>query len=55
MTEIICEKCGSKEIEIKECFKRTNGPKNKKQTNKRMSYGAKIIKYTCSCGHTWEV
>jgi len=54
MTDIICEKCGSREIDVKDCLKKTNGSKNK-QTNKRISYGIKFKKYTCACGHTWEI
>jgi len=56
MTETICEKCGSREITTKECYKKTVGPKNKKTTNKKITYGYKFIKYTCNtCNHNWDI
>ena len=49
MTDIICEKCGSREIKIKEYFKKINDLKNKKTSD-----NIKLKKYICTCGHTWE-
>ena len=50
-----CDKCSSTNIEQKDCKVYTKGPKVKKYPIRKTSYGYFCTRYTCECGHKWEV
>jgi len=52
-----CTKCNSENVNESSGYRRTGPPKviPPRLTNKRVSWGYRFDKYTCECGHTWEI